>query len=128
MDPATVLAALAATTSHVGLVATASTTYNEPYNLARRFASLDHLSRGRAGWNIVTTFVPDVAANFGSEALPRGDERYDRAEEFVDVVRSLWEAGNRVRWSATRRRARSPTAAACMRSIITAVTLMSGAH
>lgn len=90
MDPATVLAALAATTRHVGLVATASTTYNEPYNLARRFASLDHLSRGRAGWNIVTTFVPDVAANFGSDALPRGDARYDRAEEFVDVVRSLW--------------------------------------
>ncbi len=90
MDPATVLAALAATTKHVGLVATASTTYNEPYNLARRFASLDHLSRGRAAWNIVTTFVPDVAANFGSDALPRGDARYDRAEEFVDVVRSLW--------------------------------------
>jgi FMN-dependent oxidoreductase (nitrilotriacetate monooxygenase family) len=90
MDPAIVLATLAATTKHVGLVATASTTYNEPYNLARRFASLDHLSRGRAGWNIVTTFVPDVAANFGSDALPRGDARYERAEEFVDVVCGLW--------------------------------------
>jgi FMN-dependent oxidoreductase (nitrilotriacetate monooxygenase family) len=90
MDPIVVLAALAETTTHVGLVATASTTYNEPYNLARRLSSLDHLSHGRAGWNIVTTFVPDVAANFGTTALPRGDARYDRAEEFVDVVRDLW--------------------------------------
>ena len=90
MDPTVVLAALATTTRHVGLVATASTTYNEPYNLARRMASLDHLSRGRAGWNIVTTFVPDVAANFGSDALPRGDVRYERAEEFVDVMLGLW--------------------------------------
>jgi FMN-dependent oxidoreductase (nitrilotriacetate monooxygenase family) len=90
MDPIVVLAALAETTTHVGLVATASTTYNEPYNLARRLSSLDHLSRGRAGWNIVTTFVPDVAANFGTVSLPRGDARYDRAEEFVDVVRDLW--------------------------------------
>ncbi len=90
MDPAITLSALAASTRHVGLVATASTTYNEPYNLARRMATLDHLSRGRAGWNVVTTFVPDVAANFGSAALPPGSSRYERAEEFVDVVLGLW--------------------------------------
>lgn len=92
MDPSIVLAAVAAATSALGLVATASTTYNEPYNIARRFATLDHLSGGRAAWNIVTTFVPDVAANFGLENLPKGDERYQRAEEFVDVVIKLWES------------------------------------
>ena len=92
MDPTIVLGAIAAVTKHVGLVATASTTYNEPYNLARRFASLDHLSRGRAAWNIVTTFVPDVAANFGGDRLPAPADRYGRAEEFVDVVIRLWES------------------------------------
>lgn len=92
LDPAITLAALAASTRHVGLVATASTTYNEPYNLARRLASLDHLSKGRAAWNIVTTFVPDVARNFGTQALPPGPARYARAEEFVDVVIGLWES------------------------------------
>jgi alkanesulfonate monooxygenase SsuD/methylene tetrahydromethanopterin reductase-like flavin-dependent oxidoreductase (luciferase family) len=90
MDPIVVLGAVAARTTHIGLVATASTPYNEPYNLARRLSSLDHLSRGRTGWNVVTTFVPDVAANFGTAVLPRGEARYDRAEEFVDVVRDLW--------------------------------------
>jgi FMN-dependent oxidoreductase (nitrilotriacetate monooxygenase family) len=90
MDPTIVLAALAGETRHVGLVATTSTTYNEPYNIARRFASLDHLSRGRAAWNIVTTFVPDVAANFADTALPNHDDRYERATESVDIVRRLW--------------------------------------
>ncbi|MEE3662301.1 LLM class flavin-dependent oxidoreductase [Brenneria sp. g21c3] len=90
MDPVTVLASLTAVTTHIGLVGTASTTFNDPFNLARRFMSLDHLSHGRAGWNIVTTFVPDVAANFGQQALPPGEVRYQRAEEFVDVVRALW--------------------------------------
>lgn len=89
-DPAIVLAALASVTEHLGLVATTSTTFNEPFNVARRFASLDHLSAGRAAWNVVTTFVPDVAANFGSNALPRHDDRYVRAEEFLDVVLDLW--------------------------------------
>jgi FMN-dependent oxidoreductase (nitrilotriacetate monooxygenase family) len=92
MDPTIVLAAVASSTENIGLVATASTTYNEPYNIARRFASLDHLSRGRAGWNVVTTFVPAVAENFGSAALPPGADRYDRAEEFVDVVTALWDS------------------------------------
>jgi len=92
MDPALALTWLAASTRHVGLVGTASTSYNEPFNLARRFMSLDHLSKGRAGWNVVTTFAPTVAANFGDAPLPPGDARYDRAEEFVDVVRALWES------------------------------------
>ena len=92
MDPVVVLAAVATTTEHVGLVATASTTYSEPYNLARRISSLDHLSHGRASWNIVTTFIPDVAANFGSTALPNHDDRYERAKEFVEVATRLWDS------------------------------------
>jgi len=92
MDPTVVLAAVAGATRHLGLVATASTTYNEPYNLARRFATLDHVSHGRASWNIVTTFIPDVAANFGTAALPNHDDRYERAEEFVDIVMRLWDS------------------------------------
>ena len=92
IDPTIALAGVAAVTSHVGLVATASTTYNEPFNLARRFSSLDHASGGRAGWNIVTTFVPDVAANFGGDRLPAPTDRYARAEEFVEVVIRLWES------------------------------------
>lgn len=90
MDPTAVLGALAAVTSRIGLVATASTSFNEPFNLARRIASLDHLSRGRAAWNIVTTFIPDVAANFGKGPLPSHAERYAKAAEFVDVVNALW--------------------------------------
>jgi FMN-dependent oxidoreductase (nitrilotriacetate monooxygenase family) len=92
MDPTIVLGAVATATEHIGLVATASTTYNEPYNLARRFATLDFLSHGRASWNIVTTFIPDVAANFGTAELPNHDDRYDRAEEFVEVVTRLWDS------------------------------------
>ncbi|MCU5772437.1 LLM class flavin-dependent oxidoreductase [Erwiniaceae bacterium BAC15a-03b] len=92
MDPVTVLSSLANITQHIGLVATASTTFNDPFNLARRFMTLDHLSNGRAGWNIVTTFVPDVAANFGQQGLPPVAARYQRAEEFVDVVRALWQS------------------------------------
>jgi FMN-dependent oxidoreductase (nitrilotriacetate monooxygenase family) len=92
MDPTAVLGALAAVTSRLGLVATASTSFNEPFNLARRIASLDHLSRGRAAWNIVTTFIPDVAANFGKGPLLPHAERYAKAEEFVDVVMALWES------------------------------------
>lgn len=90
LDSATLLALLAGGTSRIGLVGTASTTYNEPYNLARQFQTLDHLSGGRAGWNVVTTFVPSTAANFGTQELPQGSQRYARAQEFVDVVRALW--------------------------------------
>ncbi|MER5297494.1 LLM class flavin-dependent oxidoreductase [Streptomyces pharetrae] len=92
LEPFTWLAALAAATERIGLIATASTTYTEPYNLARLFASLDHLSGGRAGWNIVTTGAPQAARNFGLDAHPVHAERYDRAHEFVDVVSKLWDS------------------------------------
>ena len=91
-EPFTLLPALAAVTEHIGLVATGSTTYDEPYHVARRFASLDHISGGRAGWNIVTTSNPDASLNFGlDEALEHGD-RYARAREFYDVVTGLWDS------------------------------------
>jgi FMN-dependent oxidoreductase (nitrilotriacetate monooxygenase family) len=92
IEPFTWLAALAAVTSRIGLIGTASTTYTEPYNLARLFAGLDHLSRGRAGWNIVTTGAPDAAQNFGQEEHPVHAARYARAEEFLDVVTKLWDS------------------------------------
>jgi FMN-dependent oxidoreductase (nitrilotriacetate monooxygenase family) len=91
-EPITLLSAIAAATSHIGLIATASTTYNEPYNLARLFASLDHLSGGRAGWNIVTTAAPQAAQNFGLPEHPSHGERYERAKEFLDVVSALWDS------------------------------------
>lgn len=89
-EPITMLAALAATTTHLGLGATSSTTYGEPYSVARAFASLDHLSSGRAAWNAVTSSGAKAAANFGREH-PRHAARYEVAEEFVDVVRGLWD-------------------------------------
>lgn len=89
-EPLTMLAALAATTTRLGLGATSSTTYGEPFLVARAFASLDHLSGGRAAWNAVTSSGPKAAANFGREH-PRHDARYEVAEEFVDVVRGLWD-------------------------------------
>ena len=92
LEPTVLLTALAAVTEHIGLIATASTTYNEPYNLARRFASLDHISGGRAGWNIVTTAGLDAARNFNLDALPPHRERYERAAEFIDVSRKLWDS------------------------------------
>ncbi|MET9001481.1 LLM class flavin-dependent oxidoreductase [Amycolatopsis sp. NPDC004169] len=91
-EPLTLLSALAASTVHIGLIATASTTYNEPYHLARKFASLDHLSGGRAGWNIVTSAGIDEARNFNLAKRPPHDARYDRAEEFVEVVKKLWDS------------------------------------
>ena len=92
LDPTVLLPALAAVTERIGLVATASTTYNEPYNLARRFASLDHISGGRAGWNIVTTAGRDAAQNFGLDDVPEHRHRYERATEFVEVCRALWDS------------------------------------
>ncbi|MFC7474703.1 LLM class flavin-dependent oxidoreductase [Dankookia sp. GCM10030260] len=89
-EPLTMLAALAATTTHVGLGATSSTTYNEPYTVARQFASLDHLSGGRAAWNAVTGSGEKAALNYG-RTHPEHDARYEIAEEFVDVVRGLWD-------------------------------------
>lgn len=91
-EPITLLSAIAAVTERIGLVATASTTYNEPYRLARQYASLDVLSHGRAGWNVVTGSSKAAAANFGSAAHPDHADRYDRASEFVDVVKGLWNS------------------------------------
>ncbi len=91
-EPFTLLSALASVTSRIGLVATASTTFDEPYHIARRFASLDHISEGRAGWNIVTTSNPDAALNFGLEEHVEHGERYHRAREFYDVVTGLWDS------------------------------------
>lgn len=90
-EPFTLLSALSSRTQDIGLVATATTTYNHPYNLARVLASLDHLSRGRAAWNIVTSGYKFEAPNFGEEELPDHDTRYARAREFVEVVKGLWD-------------------------------------
>lgn len=92
LDPTLTLALMAAVTSRIGLVATASTTYSAPYTLARCFGSLDHLSGGRAGWNCVSTFLPATAAQFGGAQLPDHANRYARAEEFIQVVLKLWDA------------------------------------
>src|SRR6266851_1894887 len=91
-EPFTLLSALAGATEHIGLIATGSTTFDEPYHVARRFASLDHISGGRAGWNIVTTSNPDAALNFGLEDHMEHAERYRRAREFYDVVTGLWDS------------------------------------
>ncbi len=91
-DPLTLLPALAMVTRHIGLIATASTTFEPPYLIARRFASLDHISGGRAGWNLVTTSNPDAALNFGLTEHMEHGERYRRAREFFDVVTGLWDS------------------------------------
>ena len=91
-EPLTLLPALAVATERLGLVATASTTFDLPYHIARRFASLDHISGGRAGWNVVTTSNPDSALNFGLEEHVEHGERYHRAREFIDVVTGLWDS------------------------------------
>ena len=91
-EPITLLSALAMVTSRIGLAATATTTYNEPYNVARQFASLDQISHGRAGWNIVTSSSNLEAYNFGYDAHPASENRYKIAHEFVDVVRGLWDS------------------------------------
>jgi FMN-dependent oxidoreductase (nitrilotriacetate monooxygenase family) len=91
-DPLTLLPAIAALTKHIGVVATATTSYNEPYHIARKFASLDHISNGRAGWNVVTSSAINEAYNFGREAHYEHGERYDRANEFVEVVKGLWDS------------------------------------
>ena len=90
-DPLIPLTAVARATSHVGLVATVSSTFNHPVNIARRIASLDHISGGRAAWNVVATRAPDAARLFGMEALPDHDTRYARADEVVQAVRALWD-------------------------------------
>jgi N-acetyl-S-(2-succino)cysteine monooxygenase len=92
LEPLTLLAALAGSTDRIGLIATASTTYTEPYNLARQFASLDHISAGRAGWNIVTSWSAEAAGNFGHDRLLSHADRYVRATEYLDVVQKLWDS------------------------------------
>jgi len=91
-EPLTLLSALAMATKNIGLTATASTTYQEPFNLARKFASLDHISHGRAGWNLVTSNQTAEAANFGREGVHVHAERYNRAREFAHVVQGLWDS------------------------------------
>lgn len=92
LEPLTLLSALAVATQRIGLIATASTSYNSPYNFARRFSSIDHISRGRVGWNVVTTAGADAARNFGLDELPAHRTRYERAEEFLEVVQGLWQS------------------------------------
>ncbi|KVZ35394.1 LLM class flavin-dependent oxidoreductase [Burkholderia ubonensis] len=91
-EPLTLLSALSVVTEHIGLVATATTTYNEPFHVARKFASLDHLSNGRAGWNVVTSSNESEALNFSRDAHSAHADRYARAREFVHVVKGLWDS------------------------------------
>jgi FMN-dependent oxidoreductase (nitrilotriacetate monooxygenase family) len=92
LEPITALGALAASTSRIGLIATASTTYSEPFNLARQFGSLDHISGGRVGWNIVTSWLATAARNYGAAGQVSHADRYARGEEFVAVVKALWDS------------------------------------
>lgn len=91
-EPVTLMSAVAMHTKHIGFLSTATTTYEEPYLLARKFASLDHLSKGRACWNIVTTSYPGDSLNFGRAEHMARDDRYERAREFVDVCKGLWDS------------------------------------
>jgi FMN-dependent oxidoreductase (nitrilotriacetate monooxygenase family) len=91
LEPLTLLAGLAAVTKKIGLIATSTTTYNEPYHVARKFATIDHMSKGRAGWNLVTSQNVDEAQNFSHDRHMDHDLRYERAEEFYDVVTGLWD-------------------------------------
>lgn len=91
-EPLTLLSSLAAVTEKIGLIGTTSTTFSEPYNVARKFASLDLLSNGRAGWNVVTSYGKDAAQNFGMTDVPTATERYDRADEFLNVTKKLWDS------------------------------------
>ena len=92
LEPTACLAAMAVGTSHIGLVATATTTFNEPYNIARRFATIDHISNGRCGWNLVTSQIEDEAGNFNLDTHVDHAKRYERAIEFYEVVAGLWDS------------------------------------
>lgn len=91
-EPVTLFSALSVVTKNIGFIATASTTYEDPYILARKFASLDHISKGRAAWNVVTTASADTARNFGLEKHPDPKVRYERADEFIEVTQKLWDS------------------------------------
>ncbi|MBS28790.1 MAG: LLM class flavin-dependent oxidoreductase [Alphaproteobacteria bacterium] len=92
LEPMTLLAAIATATDRIGLIATGSSTYTEPFNLARQFSSIDHISDGRAGWNIVTSWMAGAARNFGDTGQPSHAERYALAEEHVEIVKALWDS------------------------------------
>jgi FMN-dependent oxidoreductase (nitrilotriacetate monooxygenase family) len=92
LEPITMLAALAAVTQHIGLIVTASASYSEPYNIARMFASLDHLSDGRFGWNVVRSGMNEEAMNFGRDANIEHARRYEAAEEFIELAKALWDS------------------------------------
>lgn len=92
LDPVVIVTGMAAVTESIGFIASASTTYSHPYNIARAFLSLDHVSRGRVGWNVVTTYDQRAAPNFGQRNLPVHEDRYGRAQEFVEVVLGLWDS------------------------------------
>lgn len=92
LEPLTLLSALAAVTKNIGLITTASSSYSEPYNVARMFASLDHISKGRASWNVVTSAMDEEAQNFGRDGNIDHGNRYERAGEFLDVVKALWDS------------------------------------
>jgi len=106
LEPVTLLTALAGATTRIGLGGTVSTSFSEPYNVARQFASLDHISAGRAAWNVVTSANDYAARNFGHASLPPHALRYEKASEFVDVVNALWNS-----WTTTP--SSSTAAAAC---------------
>ena len=95
MDPVPILGALAAATRNIGLGATRSTTYDQPYHIAREFQTLDHLSGGRAAWNVVTSMNDGEALNFGLESHLNHDQRYDRADEFMELIHKLWDSWER---------------------------------
>ncbi|MER9518306.1 LLM class flavin-dependent oxidoreductase [Mesorhizobium sp. M0614] len=92
LEPLTLLSALAGVTKHIGLITTASSSYSEPYNVARMFASLDHISKGRASWNVVTSAMDEEARNFGRDGNIEHAFRYERAAEFLDIVKALWDS------------------------------------
>lgn len=123
-DPMMLIPALVAQTERLAFGVTASTTYEHPFALARRFSTLDHLSNGRIGWNIVTSYLTSAARNFGLDRMIGHDARYARAEEFLDVVYKLWEgAGRTTRSSPTSTRRAMRVASACGRSRTKARTI-----
>ncbi len=122
LDPVVIVAAMALATEKLGFILTSSTTFNLPYNVARQIGSLDHLSKGRIGWNIVTTSDPGAGGNFGLSAMPDNDTRYGTAAEFTDVVLKLWDSWEDGALIGDPRRVCGPTAAAFTPSITRAPT------
>jgi alkanesulfonate monooxygenase SsuD/methylene tetrahydromethanopterin reductase-like flavin-dependent oxidoreductase (luciferase family) len=116
LEPLTLLSALAVATSHIGLVGTLTTSYNAPFNLARRLASLDLISKGRAGWNVVTSGDAGTSANYGLKEHYDYDTRYGRAQEYIGVVKGLWRSYEDDALPRNRERASSSTLRNCMRS------------